>query len=78
MPTPEEQERERMARINANYEHDKAVLAKADPLFARNQFWDVGHAEGSGEDGYFDKQQLNKIKGMALEFEIKKSGDSLQ
>ncbi|MDY6189549.1 MAG: hypothetical protein SPH83_03515 [Treponema sp.] len=78
MPTPEEQERERMARINANYEHDKAVLAKADPLFARNQFWDVGHAEGSGEDGYFDKQQLNKIKGMALEFEIRKSGDSLQ
>ena len=47
--TTEERETERLARINANYEHDKAVLAKADPMFAKNQFWDVGHAEGSGE-----------------------------
>ena len=58
MPTPEEQERERMARINANYEHDKAVLAKADPMFARNQFWDVGHAEGSGEES--DREKIKR------------------
>ena len=49
MPTPEQEEAARLERMNANYEHDKAVLAKADPMFARNQFWDVGHAEGSGE-----------------------------
>lgn len=39
----------KLDRINSNYEHDKAVLAKNDPLFAKNQFWDVGHAEGNGE-----------------------------
>ena len=38
-----------MAIMNANYEHDKAVLAKTDPMFARNQFLDIGHADGSGE-----------------------------
>lgn len=43
------QEMTKLDRINSNYEHDKAVLAKNDPLFAKNQFWDVGHAEGSGE-----------------------------
>ena len=36
--------------MNANYEHDKAILAKTDPAFAKNRFWDVGHAEGSGEE----------------------------
>lgn len=78
MPALEQKEETRLERMNANYEHDKAVLAKADPLFARNEFWDVGHAGGSGEDGYFDKQQLNKIKDMALEFEIRKTGDLIQ
>ena len=39
----------KMERINANYEHDKAVLAKTDPLFAKDKMWDVGHAEGSGD-----------------------------
>lgn len=43
------QEMTKLDRINANYEHDKAVLAKNDPLFAKNQFWDVGRAEESGE-----------------------------
>ena len=38
-----------MAIMNANYEHDRAVLAKTDPMFARNLFHDVGHADGSGE-----------------------------
>ena len=38
-----------MAIMNADYEHDKAVLAKTDPMSARNQFHDVGHADGSGE-----------------------------
>ena len=41
--TPEEI---KMAKMNANYEHDKAVLAKEDPMFAKNQFWDVGPCGG--------------------------------
>ena len=49
MLTPEQEEAARLERMNANYEHDKAVLAKTDPLFARTPFRDVGHAEGSGE-----------------------------
>ena len=49
MLTPELEEAARLERMNVNYEHDKAVLAKTDSLFARNHFWDVGHAEGSGE-----------------------------
>ena len=43
------QEMTKLDRINANYEHDKAVLAKSEPLFAKNQFWDVGHADGTEE-----------------------------
>ena len=43
-------EEKRMARLNSNYEKDRAALAKTDPAFmAKNQFFDVGHAEGSGE-----------------------------
>ena len=62
--TPEEI---KMAKMNANYEHDKAVLAKSDPLFAKNQFWDVGHAEGSGElDRNSYNNMLNKVKEESL------------
>ena len=53
-----DKEKLRMARINANYEHDKAALAKSDPLFAKNQFWDVGHAEEDGEK--LDEEQVKK------------------
>ena len=56
-PTPEEI---RMAKINANYEHDKTVLAKEDPMFAKNKFWDTGHAEGSGE---IDRNTYNRLLG---------------
>ena len=55
--TPEEI---KMAKMNANYEHDKAVLAKEDPMFAKNKFWDVGHAEGSGE---IDRNTYNRLLG---------------
>ena len=58
MPTPEQEEAARLERMNANYEHDKAVLAKADPMFARNQFWDVGHAEGIEEEA--DREKIKK------------------
>ena len=62
--TPEEI---KMAKMNANYEHDKAVLAKEDPMFANNEFWDVGHAEGSGElDRNSYNNMLNKVKEESL------------
>ena len=62
-----------MAKMNANYEHDKAVLAKEDPMFAKNKFWDVGHAEGSGE---ITNQEREKIKNEKLQTKIDKlSGD---
>ena len=47
-----------MAIMNANYEHDRAVLAKTDPMFARNLFHDVGHADGSGE---ITEREIQKI-----------------
>lgn len=62
--TPEEI---KMAKMNANYEHDKAVLAKEDPMFAKNQFWDVGHAEGNGElDRNSYNNMINKVKEESL------------
>ena len=75
MLTPEQEEAARLERMNANYEHDKAVLAKADPMFARNQFWDVGHAEESGEESdreikmatqRLQENMLEKINGKQL------------
>ena len=68
MLTPEQEEAARLERMNANYEHDKAVLAKADPMFARNQFWDVGHAEGSGE--VFSRNIKNKFIDYAADKEV--------
>lgn len=53
-----------MAIMNANYEHDRAVLAKTDPMFARNLFHDVGHAEGSGEITERDLQKIQNLKLM--------------
>lgn len=47
-----------MAIMNANYEHDRAILAKTDPMFAKNQFLDVGHADGSGE---LTEREMQKI-----------------
>ena len=62
MLTPEQEEAARLERMNANYEHDKAILAKTDPMFARNRFRDVGHAEGSGEVVDRDLEKLAQIK----------------
>jgi hypothetical protein len=42
-------ELERLKKIEANYEKDKAMLAKQKaPALARSESHDVGHAEGSG------------------------------
>ncbi len=47
-----------MAIMNANYERDRAVLAKTDPMFAKNRFLDVGHAEENGELTERDMQKI--------------------
>ena len=50
----------KMERINANYEHDKAVLAKNDPLFAKDKMWDMGSVEESGDITERDRLILAK------------------
>ena len=54
-----DEEADRLERMNANYEHDRAILAKTDPAFARNRFRDVGHADGSGEE--FTRRDIEDI-----------------
>ena len=54
-----DEEADRLERMNANYEHDRAILAKTDSAFARNQFRDVGHADGSGEE--FTRRDIEDI-----------------
>jgi hypothetical protein len=61
--SPEDREAERMARINAHYEHDRAVLAREKtPALARSDTHDVGHAEGVEQTGNIDKtaSQVNR------------------
>ena len=53
-----DKEKLRMARINANYEHDKKLLAKEDPAFVRSPFHNIGHAQGN-ED--LSERDLYKI-----------------
>ena len=45
-----DKEKLRMARINANYEHDKKLLAKEDPAFVRSPFHNIGHAQENEDD----------------------------
>ena len=75
-PAIEDEEAVKLERMNANYEHDKAILAKTDPAFARNQFRDVGHVER--DDDYLEKQELDKIRRMALDSEIRNSRGIIQ
>ena len=63
-----DEEADRLERMNANYEHDRAILAKTDPAFAKNRFLDVGHAEGNGEVSDRDLRKLAQV-----EIENKKS-----
>ena len=71
-----DEEADRLERMNANYEHDRAILAKTDPAFARNQFRDVGHVER--DDDYLERQELDKIRRMALDSEIRNSRGIIQ
>ena len=60
----------KLDRINANYEHDKAVLAKSEPLFAKNQLWDVGHAEGESDN--LDANIIKNIVSINSEEQLEK------
>ena len=65
---PEQEEAARLERMNANYEHDRAILAKTDPAFVKNRFLDVGHAEGSGEESDREiKKATQKLQENMLE-----------
>ncbi len=66
----QKQEMTKLDRINANYEHDKAILAKSDPLFAKNQFWDVGHAEGESDN--LDANIIKNIVSINSEEQLEK------
>ena len=61
-----DKEKLRMARINANYKHDKKLLAKEDPAFVRSPFHNIGHAQGneqlSERDLYKIARELNEEK----------------
>lgn len=56
---------QRVERLNAAYERDRAVLAKTDPAFARSTFRDVGHAEGSEEEETSPRQANKKASKIA-------------
>ncbi|MDD7459465.1 MAG: hypothetical protein PUK78_06125, partial [Spirochaetales bacterium] len=75
-PVIEDEEADRLERMNANYEHDRAILAKTDPAFAKNQFRDVRHVER--DDDYLERQELDKIRRMALDSEIRNSRGIIQ
>lgn len=64
-------EADRMAKINANYEHDKRVLAKKDPMFAKNKMWDVGHAEESGELTDREMRKMAALEKKEMHDEVK-------
>ncbi len=70
MPT-QDAEMDRLRRIEANYERDKAALAREkQPVLARSASHDVGHAEGTITDREADKPE--KI-GKLLSDELKKN-----
>ena len=75
-PAIEDEEAVKLERMNANYEHDRAILAKTDPAFAKNRFLDVGHVER--DDDYLERQELDKIRRMALDSEIRNSRGIIQ
>ena len=72
---PVQEETARLERMNANYEHDRAILAKTDPAFAKNRFLDVGHAEGNGEvsDREKVKKDTNRLERL-IDSKLKEHG----
>jgi hypothetical protein len=65
-------ELERLRKINANYEKDKAKLAREKaPALARSASHDIGHAEGSGEIHDRERTKKQMSKKLQVEFEKK-------
>ena len=63
-------ELERLRRIEANYEKDKAMLAKEKaPALARSESHDVGHAEGTNGRTISDTAEIKKLT-RAMEREV--------
>ena len=61
-------EERRMQRINSNYEHDRAILAKTDPEFmARDQMHGVGHTDGEEIDSRYMKKISSKISNNVMD-----------
>ena len=61
---------ERLKRIEANYERDKAMLAKEKaPALARSASHDVGHAEGTNGRVVSDTAEIKKLT-RAMEREV--------
>jgi hypothetical protein len=63
-------EQERLRKIEANYEKDKAVLAKEkQPALARSESHDVGHAEVEGRtEDENPKQFIRKLSASFFEY----------
>jgi hypothetical protein len=71
----QERELERLRRIEANYEKDKAMLAKEKtPALARSDSHEVGHAEGGDTDYINPEKALLKISDNLLKELAKRSG----
>lgn len=64
--------------INANYAYDKAALTKIDPMFARNQFSDVGHADGSGNITERDLEKSAYIKIEEKKYSIRRGNNKFR
>jgi hypothetical protein len=67
-------ELERLRKMEANYERDKAEMARQKrPALARSESYDVGHAEGSGETKK-PKQFLANLADRVVEKLARKAG----
>jgi hypothetical protein len=67
-------ELERLRRIEANYERDKAMLAREKvPALARSESRDIGHAEGSGEE-ISHKQVAHTVSERVVEMLKRRAG----
>jgi len=61
-PSARDAELERLKRIEANYEKDKAMLAKErTPALARSDTHDVGHAEGVDVGAESNRSEIKRM-----------------
>jgi hypothetical protein len=61
--------------VEANYEKDKAMLAKEKaPALARSESHDIGHAEDGGAEFVDPEKAMQKISDNLLEELTRRSG----